>query len=123
AELKFDGLAVSLRYEQGELRVAATRGDGETGEDVTQNILTIRAIPRRLTGKAPPVLEVRGEVYMTRADFAQLNARQEAAGQRLYVNPRNTAAGAVRQLDPGITAQRPLRFFAYGIGETDGWAL
>ena len=123
AELKFDGLAVSLRYEQGELKVAATRGDGETGEDVTQNILTIRAIPRRLTGKAPAVLEVRGEVYMTRADFARLNARQEAAGQRLFVNPRNTAAGAVRQLDPAITAQRPLRFFAYGLGETDGWAL
>jgi DNA ligase (NAD+) len=123
AELKFDGLAVSLRYEQGELRVAATRGDGETGEDVTQNIFTIRAIPRRLAGRAPAVLEVRGEVYMTRADFARLNARQEAAGQRLYVNPRNTAAGAVRQLDPAITAQRPLRFFAYGVGEIEGWAL
>jgi len=123
AELKFDGLAVSLRYEQGELKVAATRGDGETGEDVTQNIFTIRAIPRRLAGKAPAVLEVRGEVYMTRADFARLNARQEASGQRLYVNPRNTAAGAVRQLDPAITAQRPLRFFAYGVGETEDWPL
>jgi DNA ligase (NAD+) len=123
AELKFDGLAVSLRYEQGELKVAATRGDGETGEDVTQNIFTIRAIPRKLTGKAPPVLEVRGEVYMTRADFARLNARQQAAGQRLFVNPRNTAAGAVRQLDPAITAQRPLHFFAYSVGETEGWTL
>jgi DNA ligase (NAD+) len=123
AELKFDGLAVSLRYEQGELTVAATRGDGETGEDVTQNIRTIRAIPRRLTGRAPAVLEVRGEVYMTRSDFARLNARQEATGQRAFVNPRNTAAGAVRQLDPAITAQRPLHFFAYGIGVTEGWAL
>ena len=123
AELKFDGLAVSLRYEQGELTVAATRGDGETGEDVTQNIRTIRAIPRRLAGRAPAVLEVRGEVYMTRSDFARLNARQEAAGQRAFVNPRNTAAGAVRQLDPAITAQRPLHFFAYGVGETEGWPL
>ncbi|HQR11485.1 MAG TPA: NAD-dependent DNA ligase LigA [Casimicrobiaceae bacterium] len=123
AELKFDGLAVSLRYEQGVLTVAATRGDGETGEDVTANVRTIAAIPARLRGKAPPVLEVRGEIYMTRADFARLNVRQEAAGQRLYVNPRNTAAGAVRQLDPAMTAQRPLEFFAYGIGETEGWTL
>jgi DNA ligase (NAD+) len=121
AELKFDGLAVSLRYERGALTVAATRGDGETGEDVTANIRTITAIPATLRGKAPPVLEVRGEIYMKRADFARLNARQEAAGQKLYVNPRNTAAGAVRQLDPAITAQRPLSFFAYGIGETEGW--
>ncbi len=123
AELKFDGLAVSLRYERGALTVAATRGDGETGEDVTANVRTIAAIPARLRGKAPPVLEVRGEIYMTRADFARLNERQEAAGLRLYVNPRNTAAGAVRQLDPAMTAQRPLAFFAYGIGETDGWKV
>jgi len=123
AELKFDGLAVSLRYERGALAVAATRGDGETGEDVTANVRTIKAIPGRLRGKTPPVLEVRGEIYMTRADFARLNARQEAAGEKLYVNPRNTAAGAVRQLDPAITAQRPLAFFAYGIGETEGWEL
>ena len=123
AELKFDGLATSLRYERGALTVAATRGDGETGEDVTANVRTITAIPARLRGKAPPVLEVRGEIYMTRADFTRLNARQEAAGQKLYVNPRNTAAGAVRQLDPAITAQRPLTFFAYGIGETAGWTL
>jgi DNA ligase (NAD+) len=123
AELKFDGLAVSLRYEDGKLAVGATRGDGEVGEDVTQNILTIRAIPRRLRGDAPPLLEVRGEVYMTRGDFARLNERQQAAGLRPYVNPRNTAAGAVRQLDPAITAQRPLLFFAYGIGETRGFAL
>jgi DNA ligase (NAD+) len=123
AELKFDGLAVSLRYERGALVVAATRGDGETGEDVTANVRTIAAIPSRLRGKAPQVLEVRGEIYMTRADFERLNARQEAAGAKLYVNPRNTAAGAVRQLDPAITAQRPLAFFAYGIGETEGWTL
>ena len=123
AELKFDGLAISLRYERGALTTAATRGDGETGEDVTANVRTITAIPARLRGKAPPVLEVRGEIYMTRADFARLNERQEAAGAKLYVNPRNTAAGAVRQLDPAITAQRPLAFFAYGLGETDGWTL
>jgi len=121
AELKFDGLAVSLRYERGTLKVAATRGDGETGEDVTANIRTIAAIPRQLSGRAPAVLEVRGEVYMTRADFTVLNARQEAAGQKLYVNPRNTAAGTVRQLDPAMTANRPLHFFAYGIGEVEGW--
>ncbi len=123
AELKFDGLAVSLRYEHGALTVAATRGDGETGEDVTANVRTIGAIPAKLRRQAPPVLEVRGEIYMTRADFARLNERQEAAGQKLYVNPRNTAAGAVRQLDPAMTAQRPLAFFSYGIGETEGWTL
>jgi DNA ligase (NAD+) len=123
AELKFDGLAISLRYERGALKVATTRGDGETGEDVTANIRTIEAIPQRLRGNAPPVLEVRGEVYMARADFARLNARQEELGLRRYVNPRNTAAGAVRQLDPAITAQRPLAFFAYGLGDVDGWSL
>ena len=123
AELKFDGLAVSLRYEDGALVVAATRGDGETGEDVTANVRRIPEIPPKLAGRAPPVLEVRGEVYMTRADFAALNARQEAAGRKLFVNPRNTAAGAVRQLDPAVTAARPLHFFAYGIGEVDGWTL
>ncbi len=123
AELKFDGLAISLRYERGALVVAATRGDGETGEDVTANVRRIPEIPAKLAGRAPPVLEVRGEVYMTRADFAALNARQQAAGQRLFVNPRNTAAGAVRQLDPAVTAQRPLHFFAYGIGEAEGAGL
>ena len=124
AELKFDGLAINLRYEKGRLSVAATRGDGETGEDVTRNILTIRAIPTRLAGRhLPEVLDVRGEVYMTRRDFARLNERQAAAGLRAFINPRNTAAGAVRQLDPAMTAQRPLRFFAYGIGEVRGWTL
>jgi DNA ligase (NAD+) len=124
AELKFDGLAVNLRYERGRLVVAATRGDGEMGEDVTRNILTIRAIPARLAGAGlPDALDVRGEVYMTRRDFARLNERQAAAGLRAFINPRNTAAGAVRQLDPAMTAQRPLRFFAYGVGEVRGWPL
>jgi DNA ligase (NAD+) len=124
AELKFDGLAISLRYEDGRLAVAATRGDGEVGEDVTRNIHTIRAIPLRLAGKRPPaVLEVRGEVYMSRKDFTRLNERQEAAGLRTFIKPRNTAAGAVRQLDPAMTAQRPLRFFAYGIGEIGDWKV
>jgi DNA ligase (NAD+) len=125
AELKFDGLAISLRYERGLLAVAATRGDGEVGEDVTANVRTIRAIPQRLrSAMAPPeALEVRGEVYIARRDFAELNARQQAAGLRTYINPRNTAAGAVRQLDPTITAMRPLRFFAYGLGETVGWSV
>jgi len=124
AELKFDGLAINLRYERGRLGVAATRGDGETGEDVTRNILTIRAIPGRLAGRdSPDLLDVRGEVYMTRHDFARLNERQAAAGLRAFINPRNTAAGAVRQLDPAMTAQRPLRFFAYGVGEVRGWSL
>ena len=122
AELKFDGLAISLRYEKGRLAQAATRGDGEVGEDVTRNIVTIRAIPQRLRTERPPaLLEVRGEVYMTRADFAKLNERQRAAGAKLFINPRNTAAGAVRQLDPAMTAQRPLHFFAYGIGATEGF--
>jgi DNA ligase (NAD+) len=124
AELKFDGLAINVRYEKGRLAVAATRGDGEVGEDVTRNIHTIRAIPRRLATKDPPeILDVRGEVYMTRADFASLNARQLAAGLRTFINPRNTAAGAVRQLDPAVTAARPLHFFAYGIGEVRGGSL
>jgi DNA ligase (NAD+) len=123
AELKFDGLAISIRYEEGRLAVAATRGDGEVGEDVTPNVRTIRSIPRELRGKRPPsVLEVRGEVYMSRRDFDALNARQQAAGGKLFINPRNTAAGAVRQIDPAMTAQRPLQFFAYGIGETRGFA-
>nr|WP_315204637.1 NAD-dependent DNA ligase LigA [uncultured Albidiferax sp.] len=117
AEPKFDGLAMSLRYENGVLVQAATRGDGEYGEDVTQNIRTIRQIPLRLQGSAPPVLEVRGEVYMRLADFDALNERQREKGDKTFVNPRNAAAGAVRQLDPGIAAQRPLSFFAYGLGE------
>ncbi len=122
-ELKFDGLAINLRYENGVLVRGATRGDGETGEDVTHNVRTIRQIPLRLAGEAPPVLEVRGEIYMRRDRFAELNERQRAAGEKTFVNPRNAAAGAVRQLDPRIAARRPLSFFAYGIGETSGWDL
>ena len=123
AELKFDGLAISLRYEHGVLVQAATRGDGETGEDVTQNIRTIGQIPLRLHGEAPPVLEVRGEVYMRRDDFERLNDRQRELGEKTFVNPRNAAAGAVRQLDPAIAARRPLSFFAYGLGDIAGWAV
>jgi DNA ligase (NAD+) len=121
AELKFDGLAINLRYEAGVLVQAATRGDGETGEDVTQNIRTIGQIPLRLHGAAPPVLEVRGEVYMRRDAFERLNKRQREKGDKTFVNPRNAAAGAVRQLDPAMAAQRPLSFFAYGLGEVLGW--
>ena len=123
AELKFDGLAISLRYESGVLVQAATRGDGETGEDVTQNIRTIGQIPLRLRDVDAPVIEVRGEVYMRRDRFEALNERQRELGEKTFVNPRNTAAGAVRQLDPAIAAQRPLSFFAYGLGETVGWDL
>ena len=123
AELKFDGLAMSLRYEHGTLVQAATRGDGAVGEDVTQNIRTIRQIPLRLPADAPAVLEVRGEVYMRRAEFEGLNERQRAKiaqgakGEKIFVNPRNAAAGGVRQLDPAIAADRRLSFFAYGVGE------
>lgn len=117
AEPKFDGLAMSLRYERGVLVQAATRGDGEVGEDVTQNIRTIGQIPLRLPKSVPAVLEVRGEVYMRRDDFEALNEKQRERGQKTFVNTRNAAAGAVRQLDPAIAAQRPLSFFAYGLGE------
>ncbi|MBZ0145807.1 MAG: NAD-dependent DNA ligase LigA [Rhodocyclaceae bacterium] len=123
AELKFDGLAVSLRYEDGVLVRAATRGDGETGEDVTQNVRTIRRIPLRLRGAGPSVLEVRGEVFMSRPDFERYNARQRALGKPTLVNPRNGAAGSIRQLDPKMAAERPLSFYAYGVGETRGWQL
>ena len=130
AELKFDGLAMSLRYEKGLLVQAATRGDGEYGEDVTHNIKTIGQIPLQISPSAPglpEVLEVRGEVYMRRDDFDALNQRQlvkiseGAKGEKTFVNPRNAAAGAVRQLDSNIAAQRPLSFFAYGLGEVVGW--
>ncbi|MCA0176054.1 MAG: NAD-dependent DNA ligase LigA [Proteobacteria bacterium] len=141
-ELKFDGLAINLRYVHGVLVQAATRGDGETGEDVTANVRTIGAVPLRLTSStpgaeapalppggadalngAPAVLEVRGEVYMRRDDFERLNERQRERGDKTFVNPRNAAAGAVRQLDARLAAQRPLRFFAYGLGEVQGWAV
>lgn len=117
-ELKFDGLAITVRYEQGVLVQAATRGDGQTGEDVTANIRTMASVPLRLVGeRVPPVFEVRGEVLMNREDFQRLNEQQAQRGEKSFVNPRNAAAGSLRQLDPRITAKRPLRFFAYGCGE------
>ncbi|OYW31868.1 MAG: DNA ligase (NAD(+)) LigA, partial [Methyloversatilis sp. 12-65-5] len=134
AELKFDGLATNLRYERGVLVLAATRGDGETGEDVTQNVRTIHEVPLTLVPQLPSqgpslfdapglpeVLEVRGEVYMRRDRFDAFNLRADAAGEKTLVNPRNAAAGSIRQLDPAIAARRPLSFFAYGLGEVQGW--
>ncbi len=122
AELKFDGLAINLRYEHGVLVSATTRGDGETGEEVTQNVRTVQSVPLRLrTDQPPPVLEVRGEVFMRRDDFERYNAKQREAGRPTLVNPRNGAAGSIRQLDPRLAAQRPLSFFAYGLGEVQGW--
>jgi len=119
-ELKFDGLAISLRYENGVLVRAATRGDGARGEDVTANIKTIRAIPLRLTGKnIPAALEVRGEVFMYLRDFEKMNQQAAAAGEKEFANPRNAAAGSLRQLDSKVTARRPLSFFAYGLGDLE----
>ena len=124
AEPKLDGLAISLRYEDGRFVLGATRGDGATGEDVTANLRTIRSIPLRLHGERwPSVLEVRGEVYMPRAQFERYNAQARASGGKVLANPRNGAAGSLRQLDPRISAQRPLAFFAYGVGEVKGGQL
>lgn len=123
AEPKLDGLAVSFRYEAGRLVQAATRGDGMRGEDVTHNVRTIKAVPVRLRGSPPPLLEVRGEVFMLIAGFKAMNERALAAGEKVFVNPRNAAAGSLRQLDPRLTASRPLDVFFYGIGETRGWKL
>lgn len=124
AEPKLDGLAVSIRYEKGRLTTGATRGDGVRGEDITHNIRTIASIPLRLRGNnLPEVLDVRGEVFMPKTGFAELNRRISAEGGKPFVNPRNAAAGSLRQLDPSLTAQRPLDIFFYGVGYAEGWQL
>lgn len=123
AEPKLDGLAVSFRYESGRLVQAATRGDGLRGEDVTHNVRTIKAVPTTLRGSAPKVLEVRGEVFMLIAGFKAMNQRALERGERTFVNPRNAAAGSIRQLDPRLAASRPFDVFFHGVGETDGWKL
>ncbi|MCA1595893.1 MAG: NAD-dependent DNA ligase LigA, partial [Chloroflexi bacterium] len=121
AELKIDGLAISITYEDGRLAAGATRGDGTVGEDVTPNIRTIRSIPLSIP-IASPLVEVRGEVFLTHDEFQRINQQREAAGQSTFANPRNAAAGSVRQLDSGITAGRTLDFFAYALGEADGFS-
>ena len=119
-EPKFDGLAISIRYENGRYVRAATRGDGTEGEDVTANVATIKSVPRRLTGAAPAVLEVRGEIYLPISDFEEMNIQREEEGLDRYANPRNTAAGSLRQKDPAATAARPLAFWCYTLGEHEG---
>jgi DNA ligase (NAD+) len=124
AEPKLDGLAISLRYEKGELIYAATRGDGTTGEDVTQNVRTLQSVPLRLLGDTyPDVLEARGEVFMPKAGFAKLNQRAKESGEKEFANPRNAAAGSLRQLDPAITASRPLSIYCYSVGVVEGGSL
>jgi len=123
AEPKLDGLAISLRYEAGRLAQAATRGDGTKGEDVTANVRTIRSVPLTLRGEVPRLLEVRGEVFMSRRAFEQLNRRAAERGEKTFVNPRNAAAGSLRQLDPKVTERRALDVFFYGVGATEGWTM
>jgi DNA ligase (NAD+) len=122
AEPKLDGAAVSLRYEAGELVFGATRGDGTTGEDITHNVRTIRSIPLRLRGRAPDIFEVRGEIFMPKKGFEALNRRASERGEKTFVNPRNAAAGSLRQLDPRLAAERPLEAFFYALGEVSGWS-
>ena len=122
-EPKVDGVAVSLFYEKGRLKYAATRGDGTVGDDITQNIRTIRTVPKQLKGDAPKLLEVRGEVFMTKEGFAKLNAERSEAGLPVFANPRNSAAGSLKQLNPAITAQRPLGVIFYGTGAVEGIEL
>ncbi|HZJ38536.1 MAG TPA: hypothetical protein VFD18_05130, partial [Chthoniobacterales bacterium] len=122
-EPKADGVAVSLLYEKGELRYAATRGDGTVGDDITQNIKTIRSVPRRLKGDPPDILEVRGEAFLDKGGFAKLNAERKRAGLPEFANPRNAAAGSLKQLDPSIAAQRPLGVVFYGTGLIKGTTL
>ena len=124
AEPKLDGLAISLRYEAGRLMQAATRGDGNRGEDVTANVRAIRHVPLTLRDRSPPrLLEVRGEVFMTRRSFEALNRQQAERGEKTFVNPRNAAAGSLRQLDPKITAKRALDLCCYGLGAVEGWKV
>src|SRR5512137_543905 len=124
AEPKIDGLAITVRYEHGRLAQAATRGDGSRGEDVTVNVRAIRSVPLQLRGeRLPPVLEARGEIFMTRRSFEALNRRQAGRGDKTFANPRNAAAGSLRQLDPAVTAERSLDLFFYGLGAVEGWAL
>src|SRR3954454_18904766 len=120
-EPKMDGLSANLRYENGKLTLGATRGDGAIGEDITQNLMQIADVPHQLKGKAPKLVEIRGEVFMTKAGFLKMNAEREKQGEATFMNPRNAAAGSVRQMDPRITKSRPLRFFAYAFGAAEGY--
>ena len=119
-EPKLDGVAINLLYEQGVLTAATTRGDGTVGEDITQNARTLRALPTRLNGSVPDRIEIRGEVFMPKRGFDAMNARLAAEGQKTFVNPRNAASGSLRQLDPSITASRPLTLYVYGVGAVSG---